>query len=105
MTPRKELKIEISNIEAEIDGVTDKEYQLTLINQLSKLFEELNDLDGDCIDPENCGTSTGICEGLTFGTGKLDFNGYWEFPCWSCARKHEVSHPEAGACWPYDLGE
>ena len=24
--------------------------------------------------------STGICESLTCGYGKLDYNGYWEFP-------------------------
>jgi hypothetical protein len=28
-----------------------------------------------------CNTSTGICGSITRGTGCLDFNGYWEFPC------------------------
>jgi hypothetical protein len=26
----------------------------------------------------NC--STGICDGLSYGYGRLDSNGYWEFP-------------------------
>jgi hypothetical protein len=29
----------------------------------------------------DCNTSTGICGNITRGTGRLDFNGYWEFPC------------------------
>lgn len=28
-----------------------------------------------------CSTSTGICGSITRGTGRLDFNGYWERPC------------------------
>jgi hypothetical protein len=31
--------------------------------------------------PCKCGTSTGIDDTLTRGTGRLDFNGFWEFPC------------------------
>lgn len=31
-------------------------------------------------DGETVGVSTGIHEGLTFGYGQLDINGYWEFP-------------------------
>ena len=34
---------------------------------------------------KDCGCSTGIHEGLTFGRGKLDEHGYWEFPCRICA--------------------
>jgi hypothetical protein len=34
---------------------------------------------------DDCGCSTGIHEGLTFGRGRLDRNGYWEFPCRVCA--------------------
>ena len=33
-----------------------------------------------------CGISTGICGSLTFGSGELDNNGYWEFPCERCER-------------------
>jgi hypothetical protein len=29
----------------------------------------------------DCNTSTGICGNITRGTGRLDFYGYWEFPC------------------------
>lgn len=41
-----------------------------------------------CGNPE-CGISTGICGSITAGTGKLDFNGYWEFPCYICPKKFE----------------
>lgn len=34
----------------------------------------------------DCACSTGIHEGLTFGHGRLDEYGYWEFPCAICAR-------------------
>ena len=53
-----------------------------------------------CEDPE-CGLSTGICEHLTFGKGDLDPYGYWEEPCWECARAHEKIFPESGECWPF----
>ncbi len=48
-----------------------------------------------------CGVSTGICESLTFGSGNLDFNGYWEHGCYECARQWEKLHPEDGPCWPF----
>lgn len=50
---------------------------------------------------DNCKVSTGIHDGLTFGTGDLDVYGYWEFPCSPCARAHEKNRPEDGACWPF----
>lgn len=53
-----------------------------------------------CNNPD-CKVSTGICEGLTFGSGELDDNGYWQIPCGKCARAWEKHHPEDGACWPY----
>ena len=28
-----------------------------------------------------CNASTGICGCITYGTGKLDDNGYWKVPC------------------------
>ena len=31
-----------------------------------------------------CSASTGIDEEATFGTGNLDENGFWEFPCNAC---------------------
>lgn len=37
-----------------------------------------------CERPE-CASSTGIDWSATFGTGKLDPNGFWEFPCAECA--------------------
>jgi hypothetical protein len=48
-----------------------------------------------------CGCSTGIHDALTFGRGELDGSGFWEFPCWECAREHERLHPDAGPCWPH----
>lgn len=56
-----------------------------------------------CGQPE-CGTSTGICGKLTFGTGILDDYGYWSQPCDVCARAWEEEHPEDGPCWPPDSG-
>ena len=46
--------------------------------------------------------STGICESTTCGSGKLDFGGYWEFPCFECARYYEEKFPEYGPCWPFE---
>ena len=37
-----------------------------------------------CGNPECC-SSTGIHEGMTFGQGRLDQHGFWEFPCRPCA--------------------
>lgn len=50
---------------------------------------------------ENCGVSTGIHECLTFGSGKLDKNGFWEIPCYECARNYEKQNPYSGPCWPH----
>jgi len=46
-----------------------------------------------CGNPK-CSRSTGIHEGLTFGHGKLDKNGYWQFPCEICARDWDERLPE-----------
>lgn len=59
-------------------------------------------------DNSECGTSSDIMETLTFGSGELDYYGYWENPCTKCARAHEEAHPEDAPCWPYapkDLAE
>lgn len=53
-------------------------------------------------DHKDCGMSTGIHDGPTFGKGKLDHNGYWEYPCYECARRHEKEYPEDGECWPWN---
>lgn len=34
---------------------------------------------------EGCSASTGICDSITFGSGELSNNGYWERPCVICA--------------------
>lgn len=54
-----------------------------------------------CGNPE-CAVSSGIHEGLTFGSGTLDFNGFWSLPCAVCARAYERLRPEAVPCWPFD---
>lgn len=51
---------------------------------------------------KKCGASTGICGSITFGSGELDTNGYWEFPCFACARDFEKAHPEHSSCWPFE---
>lgn len=48
----------------------------------------------------DCKVSTGICESLTFGSGRLSIHGYWEFPCEVCARAFELKYPEYYPCWP-----
>ena len=45
-----------------------------------------------CGNPR-CSTSTGVHEGLTFGSGRLSPHGYWEFPCRPCAA-HFDAHIE-----------
>lgn len=50
----------------------------------------------------NCAVSSGIHEGLMFGRGTLDFNGFWSKPCAICARTYEQLHPEAAPCWPFE---
>jgi len=30
----------------------------------------------------DCHVSSGVHDCLTFGTGELDDNGFWENPCW-----------------------
>lgn len=37
-----------------------------------------------------CRCSTGIHEGLTFGSGELDQYGFWEKPCRICAEQHDT---------------
>lgn len=46
-----------------------------------------------CKNPK-CKCSTGIHEGLTFGSGRLDQHGYWEFPCRICAAQHDRERPQ-----------
>ena len=49
-----------------------------------------------------CTASSGIHEGITFGTGDLDYYGYWEHPCGECARAWEEQYPKDGPAWPFD---
>lgn len=49
----------------------------------------------------NCCASSGIHEGPTFGSGELDDYGYWEFPCYPCARAWEILYPEDAPAWPF----
>lgn len=50
----------------------------------------------------SCCVSTGIHDGLTFGYGTLDDNGYWQYPCAPCARENEKNNPQDFPCWPFD---
>lgn len=54
-----------------------------------------------CGNP-HCSVSSGIHEGLTFGSGTLDFNGFWSEPCAACARDHERRCPQNAPCWPFE---
>ena len=48
-----------------------------------------------------CNASTSIADFLTFGSGELDSNGFWEKPCYECARVHEEKFPGDYPCWPF----
>lgn len=49
---------------------------------------------------ESCCMSTSIDdETLTFGSGKLDHFGFWQYPCYKCAREYERRSPGT-KCWP-----
>ena len=37
----------------------------------------------------------------TFGSGEMDQYGFFEKPCWICARKFEELEPGMGPCWPF----
>lgn len=53
---------------------------------------------------DDCGVSTAIDdETLTFGSGRLTADGFWEFPCNVCARECEAADPQyKDKCWPFD---
>jgi hypothetical protein len=55
-----------------------------------------------CGNPR-CSCSTGIHEGLTFGSGKLDHNGYWAVPCAPCARANDADQVNQRAWVGRDL--
>jgi hypothetical protein len=48
-----------------------------------------------------CGTSSGTDDSLTFGSGDLDPNGFWEHPCLVCAMAHLSQFP-MDRVWPRD---
>jgi len=52
---------------------------------------------GGCGNPD-CGASTGICGRETFGSGHLDWYGYWSKPCRACAEAWE--REGRGEAWP-----
>ena len=55
-----------------------------------------------CGNPK-CTVSTGMAEELTFGSGKLCDNGYWEVPCKVCARAAEKKDGvPLNSYWPFD---
>jgi hypothetical protein len=56
-----------------------------------------------CGNPD-CGASIGIHGGVTFGSGELDGYGFWEKPCYVCARQWEALYPNEKA-WPFEKGE
>jgi hypothetical protein len=48
-----------------------------------------------------CAVTTTISGHFAFGSGVLDEFGFWENPCYDCARDHEKRYPNDGACWPF----
>lgn len=51
-----------------------------------------------CGNPK-CKTSTGINDVTTHGWGYLTDNGFWEYPCFDCARYYESITNEKH--WPF----
>jgi hypothetical protein len=51
-----------------------------------------------CGNPE-CNCSSTIAEQVSFGAGRLDPNGFWEFPCWTCAKEFQHTYPHYYV-WP-----
>ena len=49
---------------------------------------------------KKCSVSTSIGDFLTVGSGRLDFNGFWEYPCKECARVLEKHMNEL--VWPFE---
>lgn len=52
---------------------------------------------------EDCSTSSGFSDELTFGRGELDDYGYWEIPCRPCAEAFERENPDMAKkydVWP-----
>lgn len=57
--------------------------------------------------PCNCYASTNIADEVNYGTGDLDFNGFWEFPCnhpeslaYDAAREREAFQSAVSAAAP-----
>ena len=62
----------------------------------------MTDKPNECISGGQCMVSTGIHEDLTFGTGNLDANGFWEHGCEACARRSEIRDGKRrGSYWPF----
>jgi len=56
------------------------------------------------VDHSKCCFSTGICGSITAGQGKLDENGYWEFPCPECAIKANEMDNESTLKISHEVG-
>jgi hypothetical protein len=51
---------------------------------------------------KDCAVSTTVLDCLSFGSGELDSNGFWEVPCAKCARAHEIfDKVQTGSYWPH----
>lgn len=42
----------------------------------------------------NCSCSTTIADNFSFGSGGLDSNGFWDKPCYICARDFDKKNPD-----------
>ena len=69
-------------------------YNLRKMKEHMQSIQEMLDNTPKELDHGACGTSTGIDGSITHGQGILDENGYWEFPCYQCARESEKTSPE-----------
>ena len=51
-------------------------------------------------DHSKCCTSSTIHDCISFGQGELDMYGFWERPCYTCAREWEKGH-SGEVAWPH----
>jgi hypothetical protein len=75
--------------------------RFSMVKKNRTLGATLMPIQGSNCTKSSCSASTGICESMTFGSGRINFDGYWEFPCAECARAFEKLHPEYAPCWPF----
>lgn len=90
-----ELKEDIENLKHELSEITKQRDYLGKLHDKANCEKQLR----EC----GCMSSGGICGAVTVGKGELSNSGYWENPCWRCARAWDVVNPQYAPHWPYSV--